>query len=217
MSMGWIPDVVPDEPVESVWGNEIRDRTSTPFPNVAARDAAIPIPQFGQVVFIQEPIPLEYWWDGSKWLGTERLVDRVALSGVGPFSIVAPGSGSCPAGFAWRVDVQGEAHGRGTGGLAIVTLTRSAPSTGDVSGCRFQIGGAGWIETISIIGVDVPNVSAASALPTYTITNASPPASVPFDIYGFAYLYALGPIPTVAQSLAGLDVLDTRDEEIPNA
>lgn len=63
---GWIPDVVPDAVVASSWGNTIRDRTVTPFDNVAARTAAITAPKQGMVTWLADVERLEVW-DGEAW------------------------------------------------------------------------------------------------------------------------------------------------------
>jgi hypothetical protein len=48
----WLPNVVPDGPIASTWGNTIRDRTVTPFANAAARTTAIPTPIVGQMSWL---------------------------------------------------------------------------------------------------------------------------------------------------------------------
>jgi hypothetical protein len=59
----WIPNVLPDEPVESAWGNSIRDRTITPFPNAAARTTAIPTPAVGMATVLLDTGALEIYTD----------------------------------------------------------------------------------------------------------------------------------------------------------
>jgi hypothetical protein len=69
---GWIPDVVPDQTIESAWGNKIRDRTVTPFANAAARTAAIVTPVTGMLTFLDDTNVTDIW-DGAAWrpvLGT---------------------------------------------------------------------------------------------------------------------------------------------------
>jgi hypothetical protein len=63
---GWIPDVVPDQTIESQWGNTIRNRTVTPFANLAARDVAIPTPVEGMTVWINDLNRIEVY-DGAAW------------------------------------------------------------------------------------------------------------------------------------------------------
>ena len=62
----WLPDVVPDEVIESAWGNTIRDRTATPFATAAARTTAIPTPTTGMVTYQIDTKRLEVW-DGAQW------------------------------------------------------------------------------------------------------------------------------------------------------
>ncbi|HKE67434.1 MAG TPA: hypothetical protein VKB59_22740 [Micromonosporaceae bacterium] len=62
---GWIPDVVPDETIESAWGNEIRDRTVTPFTNAAERDASIPAPNEGMTVWLIDQAVTQIYHAGS--------------------------------------------------------------------------------------------------------------------------------------------------------
>jgi hypothetical protein len=64
----WIPDVVPDQTIESAWGNTIRDRTITPFANAAARNTAIPAPKEGMTVWLDDTNRMETW-DGAAWVG----------------------------------------------------------------------------------------------------------------------------------------------------
>jgi microcystin-dependent protein len=65
----WIPDVVTGETIEAVWGNQIRDRTITPFPNAAARDAAIPAPKIGMTVWLTDSKTMSSY-DGTAWSTT---------------------------------------------------------------------------------------------------------------------------------------------------
>lgn len=62
----WIPDVVPDQLIESAWGNTIRDRTITPFANAAARDAAITTPKAGMTVWLSDHQCVSRY-TGSAW------------------------------------------------------------------------------------------------------------------------------------------------------
>ena len=63
MSTGWVADVIPDEPIESVWGNTIRDRTITPFTNAAERNAAIPIPEPGMTCLLLDTAAIVTYYD----------------------------------------------------------------------------------------------------------------------------------------------------------
>jgi hypothetical protein len=63
----WLPDVVPDQTIESAWGNTIRNRTITPFANAAARTAAIPAPIVGQTTYQEDTKTIETW-NGSAWI-----------------------------------------------------------------------------------------------------------------------------------------------------
>jgi hypothetical protein len=77
----WLPDVVTDQVIASTWGNTIRDRTVTPFANVAARTAAIATPKPGQTSFLMDVKRME-WWDGTKWTsGPQGRVARKLLTG----------------------------------------------------------------------------------------------------------------------------------------
>lgn len=62
----WLPNVVPDAPIESAWGNTIRDRTATPFANAAARTTAIPVPKPGQLSWLMDVKRVEIY-DGAAW------------------------------------------------------------------------------------------------------------------------------------------------------
>jgi len=65
----WIPDVVTGETIESVWGNKVRDRTITPFPNAAARDAAITgaMRKPGMTAYLEDTKTMSTW-DGTVWV-----------------------------------------------------------------------------------------------------------------------------------------------------
>lgn len=52
--MAWIPDVHPNELIESAWANTIRDHTVHAFANAAARDSAIPAPAVGMTCYVQD-------------------------------------------------------------------------------------------------------------------------------------------------------------------
>jgi hypothetical protein len=65
--MGWIDDVAADEPIESAWGNSIRDRTVTPFANVAERDTSIPVPKEGQTAWLSD-VNLMTVYNGTAWV-----------------------------------------------------------------------------------------------------------------------------------------------------
>jgi hypothetical protein len=64
---GWIPDVVPDQLIESAWGNKIRDRTATPFTNAAERATAIPAPKVGMLTYQIDAARLEVY-NGAAWV-----------------------------------------------------------------------------------------------------------------------------------------------------
>lgn len=79
---GWIPDVVPDQVIASSWGNSIRNRTVTPFPNVAARTTAIPAPVVGMLTFLDDTNVCEVY-DGAAWrplVGAGARVGYTALT-----------------------------------------------------------------------------------------------------------------------------------------
>ena len=67
MTSAWIPDVVPHEPIESEWGNLIRDRTITPFPSAAARNAAIPFPIEGMMTYLADTDTVEVFHGARGW------------------------------------------------------------------------------------------------------------------------------------------------------
>lgn len=85
----WLPDVVPDQTIESVWGNTIRDRTVTPFANAAARTAAIATPKVGQLSWIVDTKRLDIY-DGTAWralpMGDLGYAQITANSGIFPLT-----------------------------------------------------------------------------------------------------------------------------------
>ena len=62
-----IPDVIPGAPVESGWGNTVRDRVTQRFSDSTARDLSLPTPGTGAVVWLDTPGVLEVF-DGSDWV-----------------------------------------------------------------------------------------------------------------------------------------------------
>lgn len=66
---GWLPDVVADQTIESAWGNDVRNRTITPFTNAAERTQAIPAPIAGMLTYQLDTQTVEIW-NGSAWVRT---------------------------------------------------------------------------------------------------------------------------------------------------
>lgn len=76
-----IPDVIPGEPIESGWGNDIRDRVIQRFADATARANSVPFPQEGQPSYLDDPGVLEIF-DGNDWITyiyEETLQDGLAL------------------------------------------------------------------------------------------------------------------------------------------
>jgi hypothetical protein len=66
-----MPDVVPDAPVESAWGNKIRNRTITPFATTAERDGYITAPVIGMECYVVATDSF-YYYNGTAWKGRPR-------------------------------------------------------------------------------------------------------------------------------------------------
>lgn len=120
--MAEIPDVIPSGPVESGWGNAIRDRVTSRYADAAARDLSEPIPQIGQITWLDTPGVLEFW-NGSSW----QLVDAAPVAAT---SWIIPtllngwanfGGAGTQAPTAYRRDAAGNVHIQGT--LAAGTTT----------------------------------------------------------------------------------------------
>ena len=62
-----IPDVIPGAPVESGWGNEVRDRVISRYADATDRALSEPFPQTGQVTWVDVPAILEVF-DGVDWV-----------------------------------------------------------------------------------------------------------------------------------------------------
>jgi hypothetical protein len=69
---GWMPDVVPDAPIESAWGNKIRNRTMVPFNTTAERDGYITTPVVGMECYVTATDSI-YYYNGTKWIGRPRF------------------------------------------------------------------------------------------------------------------------------------------------
>ena len=69
-----IPNVVPGEPVESDWGNDIRDRAVMKYADATERDFSQPFPEFGELAWLDDPGWLTIW-TGAGWV---PIYDSVA-------------------------------------------------------------------------------------------------------------------------------------------
>ena len=72
-----VPDVVAGEPVETDWGNIIRDRVTSRYDDAAARAVSEPLPQVGQISWLDDPGQMEYF-DGADWVGLADDADLIA-------------------------------------------------------------------------------------------------------------------------------------------
>jgi hypothetical protein len=87
---GWMPDVVPDAPIESSWGNKIRNRTIVPFATTAERDGNITAPVIGMECYVVSTDSF-YYYNGTAWKGRPR--GRIAYV-VPAAQINAPAAGT---------------------------------------------------------------------------------------------------------------------------
>jgi len=206
-----------EDVIQESWGDAVADTVVRRYATVAERDADLAgftaAQLKGQVCTVATPLVLVYVHDGARWVGQERLIDRVAITGTGlsvTIGAAASGaSGLCPPGFAWRLEVFGQAGGTGASGLMTMDLRRTVPTpVTTLQEIKLNLGGNGWANFFAGSGVDVPSTSADTALPTFEFRNVSN-ATVPIS-FGWAWLslYALGPIPVVAQSLLREDLAD---------
>lgn len=62
-----IPDVVQGNPVESAWGNDIRDRTVQRYADAAARDSLTPLPVAGDLAYLDDTGSVQVY-DGTAWV-----------------------------------------------------------------------------------------------------------------------------------------------------
>jgi hypothetical protein len=65
--MAEIPNVVSGEPVESSWGNAIRDRTAQRYADATARDASVALPVAGMLAWLDNSATLTIY-DGTDWV-----------------------------------------------------------------------------------------------------------------------------------------------------
>ena len=111
-----IPNVVPGEPVEADWGNDIRDRSVQKYADQSALDVSQPFPQAGEVVWLDDPGQFRAW-SGTAWvplgdlsqpLSTPQQVER---SDAVMAEWTRPGEGSVQhqvqPGGPYRVEVNG--------------------------------------------------------------------------------------------------------------
>lgn len=64
---GELDDVVPGEPVEAGWGNEVRDRILSRYADATERTAINPIPAAGDQSYLDDLSVTEYF-DGNDWV-----------------------------------------------------------------------------------------------------------------------------------------------------
>jgi hypothetical protein len=70
--MAEIANVVSGEPVESSWGNAIRDRTVQRYVDATARAASVGFPQAGMLSWLDNPGQLDLY-DGTDWVRVLEL------------------------------------------------------------------------------------------------------------------------------------------------
>lgn len=76
--MAQIPDVAPNTPIASTWGNQIRDRTVAVFATTAERAAAITAPKLGQLAYIDATDTVTIY-NGTAWVCvTPRTAEIIA-------------------------------------------------------------------------------------------------------------------------------------------
>lgn len=61
------PDVVTDTPIESAWGNTVRDRTVVPFANAGERSQQWPTPAPGAHSTTADRPGVLWYYDGATW------------------------------------------------------------------------------------------------------------------------------------------------------
>jgi hypothetical protein len=69
-AVGWLPDVVPNAPILSAWGNDIRNRSNTVVATIADRDAIVN-KVAGMVVYVVATDAF-YWWNGTRWFSPSK-------------------------------------------------------------------------------------------------------------------------------------------------
>jgi len=116
-----IPDVVAGEPVQSAWGNDLRDRSVQRYDDATDRDTLDPLPDAGAVCWLDDPGALEVY-TGTEWL---RVLDEAGGYVIGP----------------GLVDLE-----RTSSGFLRATRTGTAP--GIVGRVVFQIS-SGWVVDLS--------------------------------------------------------------------
>jgi hypothetical protein len=105
-----IPNVVPGEPVESSWGNDIRDRTLQRYASQAARDASIITPASGDTAYLLDLYALTQF-DGSQWAPVAPPVARYLVSQAVNTNVTAfIESPPAPADGRYLVDYTFSAH-----------------------------------------------------------------------------------------------------------
>lgn len=63
-----IPNVVPGEPVESTWGNDIRDRVVQKYADLTALVASRPFPELGELAWVTDPGQLLLFVSPGIWV-----------------------------------------------------------------------------------------------------------------------------------------------------
>lgn len=141
--MARTPDVIPGEPVESAWGNEIRDRTIQRFADATERDLEIQIPVDGDCAFLEDSGQFMVY-AGSSW--GNILIAASGGAGAPSFAFeVEPGLG-------WYRGGAARIHLAANGGR-VFSISNGAMIVGDV------VSGNALIPTDGPGTVDAPTYS----------------------------------------------------------
>ena len=162
MPSGWLPDVVPDEPIESVWGNTIRDRTVTPFANAAERDASIVAPTDGMLVYLEDVDQLQGRVMGAwRAIGLGTIASQTLSGGAAAVTFDA-----IPQTFT-HLQILGTARGTDTN-LAYLSLRFNSDTTNEY-----------YTEQVNATGAPTPALVQVGAQATFATVGLVAGASAP--------------------------------------
>lgn len=132
-----MPDVIAGEAVESSWGNQIRDRSVQRYTDSTERDTLVPIPNAGDLAWLQAEQLLTVW-NGSLWLVVNEDTHRMGFGG-GQHLSLPPGTETVDGGLIlWpsnnTVDVTVPA-----GATGIIVTTKLSQVRCDVTNLNHEV------------------------------------------------------------------------------
>lgn len=140
-----LPDVISGEPVESNWGNDIRDRTLQRYVDAADRDAAVPLPVSGDLAYLDD-VSMVTVSDGALWWPVGGASEILSVNGTVAAAWLTVNGGTASFVIDFQPDVTGVVDGilipepyRPSGGPARQVLPSYSSGYGAKAGQFFHV------------------------------------------------------------------------------